>query len=283
MRIPWYLSALLMISSVGITWYVRTKDMNFFPEEMPAPAVTAEAEIKPSEPKEPFGPPAPAPLAEELLLESNIVPGLDAHSHLAKDTETLRRFFSIKLAENQVEDAYLAGERLMESPDLVNGEKKALAEKLAQLLPEVSSWVYDEREVRTATLELIGVPYEENLRQSLETEIGETFYESSGGMITLSISYALGDTPSATLSIGETLNFTNSVSEPVTHDSIIASLYPVMAGVISTKYPTLSLPIYTTATKTEFTTSLTRLGWAKLLSEVPLATKQREEETPEED
>lgn len=267
-----------MISSVGITWHVRTKDMNFFPEDMPALTESTETEVKPPEPKNTIGPPSPPPLAEELLLGSNIVPGLNAHSHLAKDTETLRRFFSIKQAENQVEDAYLAGERLMESADLADGEKRALAEKLSVLLPGVSSWVYDEREVRSATLRLIGVPYEENLRNALEREIKETFYESSGGMLSMTISYAKGDTPSATLSIGEILNFNNSTSAPVTHDSIITALYPVLAGVISTKYPELVLPSFTNVTRTEFTTALTRLGWAKLLSEVPLTTNAEKSE-----
>lgn len=262
-----------MIISVGGTWYYRTKDMNFFPPEEALDSVRSpEASLNES-PPEISGPPSPPPLPDALKAENMGLPSLNSFQEIS-ESETLQRFFSIRRAEGDLERAYLAGERFLESPDFSEEDKAGMMRKMAQILPQLNLWVVDENEILPATLELYGGPTKAEERTALTRQLEEAFLESSGGLLSLEVLYK-SEEPKGTLTIAETLSFSLTMESPVTAEGIYTSMGKALRQEISESSPQLALPALETYSADEFKNALTRQGWALLTAEAGAQMRER--------
>lgn len=255
-----------MIFAVGVTWYSRTRDMDFFPEAPLSSDSQLTDALKPKKPKEKAGPPAPKKLANEVLEKILIAPGLDAYIELATDLETLTRLRAIKHAEGEHETVYFLTERLLET-GLISEDKRALVERTTAYLPTLKPWVYDENEVYPATLTISSPPLTSEKEAQLRKILTFAFSRSSGGMIKLQTTFITG-APTITLTINNTLKLQNKISAPTNHENIVASLYSLLSSVINEKFsPQVTLATWNDASINELEIAITRYAWKLLLQD----------------
>jgi len=120
MRLSWYIYVPIMITAVGLTWFVRTKDMDFMPDT----TVDAVEEEVVEEPFVLVGPPAPAKVDEEAFDAGFTLLGLDHFSNYLDNPQELLRTFKILKSKDNTELTYLAGERIMEHASISKEEKR---------------------------------------------------------------------------------------------------------------------------------------------------------------
>jgi len=253
-----------MLGTVGITWYLRTKDMNFFPDD------TIE-EVAPVEqkPYELTGPPAPIQLSSADIDPDSFIPAL---SHLVEDRENpdkLSRIFAVLKAESNFELAYLAGERMLESTKLTESDKREYAKQMTSLIPVIEPYVFDINEVRELQITLTGIPTES--QQAITDSLTALVAQSSGGLISLRIIYTDGD-PALTVFVGKSHPFT-PLPENADFTEIVGRLYILLVTEMNKN--DVLLPLWQGTTPQEFSVVLTRSSWAQLLPE------ENEEAQPE--
>jgi len=222
-----------MLGTVGITWYLRTKDMNFFPDD------TIE-EVAPVEqkPYELTGPPAPIQLSSADIDPDSFIPAL---SHLVEDREN-------KLTES---------------------DKREYAKQMTSLIPVIEPYVFDINEVRELQITLTGIPTES--QQAITDNLTALVAQSSGGLISLRITYTDGD-PALTVFVGKSHPFT-PLPENADFTEIVGRLYILLVTEMNKN--DVLLPLWQGTTSEEFTVVLTRSSWAQLLPE------ENEEAQPE--
>lgn len=265
MYIPWSLCILSIILSVGLTWYYRTKDMNFFPTEGVAGDISSIQKEVAEDRANRVGPPRPPALNNELLLGSKIMPELDEFSKIKGSEETLLRLFSIKSANNDIENAYLAGERIMESGGFSDQQKREIAKKMEVLLSKIQTWVIDKNETYPLTLEIGNYQGGADDQANLAKILGSAFKESSGGLVSLKIKFSK-EPSSLTIKYGDSFSIDTVLQIPPNTELIFSSLYSLLSNVVAVKFPDYALPQWNDANKAEFETGLTRLAWSALLS-----------------
>ena len=265
MRIHWAICLLLMLATVSITWYLRTKDMNFFPE-----AASSEPVIEQPAPYEFTGPPPPPALPPEALADSEVVAGLDQYKDYLNQPEELSRLFAILHSRSEVDQAYLAGERILEDPNRDENEKREHAVKMITLSADISPYVFDLSETRELEIMLSGIPTDQ--REGIATELSSLIYNSSGGIITPSFEFT-SDAPSMVIKIENSEPFT-PLPENANMADITSRLYILLVTEMNKNG--VSLPLWQATTPEEFTVALTRYSWSKLLP--PPAIEQESEE-----
>ncbi len=256
-----------MLGTVGITWYLRTKDMNFFPDDTIEEAAPIE-----QKPYELTGPPAPIQLSSADIAPDSFIPAL---SHFAEDRENpdkLSRIFAVLKAESNFELAYLAGERMLESTKLTESDKREYAKQMTSLISVIEPYVFDVHEARELQITLAGIPTES--QQAISDNLTKLVNQSSGGLTTLLITHTKGD-PALTVSVGQSQPFT-PLPENANFTEIVSRLYILLVTEMNKN--DVSIPLWQGTTPQEFTVVLTRSSWAQLLpEEKPEAQPEPEE------
>ena len=258
MRLPWYIYVPLMLIAVGVTWYLRTKEMNFMPDMTEDEVIEEVIE----EPSAIIGPPTPPKVDESALDAGTALLGLDHFSNYRENAIELKRVFTILKEKDNAELAYLAGERIMEHTQITKEEKRDYAVNMARLASAVQPYSFDANESRELPMEISGIP--EGLLAPISSELSELVYVSSGGLISLATTFELGE-PSLTLIINGAKSYT-PLTESADLQEVISKLYLLIASEMSKE--NLEIPLWEKATADEFTVALTRVGWDRLIEEV---------------
>lgn len=265
MYIPWSLCILSITLSVGLTWYYRTKNMDFSPTNGVAGDISS---LQKERSKNTIGPPKPSSLNDGLLLDSNIILALDSFSEIKNNKETLLRLFSIRSANQNGEAAYLVGERIMESNAFSDQEKRVITQKMGALLPKIQTWMIDRNGVYTLALEIGNFQGNPDEKAQLSQALESAFQKSSGGIVSLSVYYT--ENPSSLkIKYSDTFTVDSLLQTDPNTELIFSSLYSLLSNVIAVKFPDYILPQWNGASKAEFETGLTRLAWSSLLSSFP--------------
>jgi hypothetical protein len=205
-RIHWAIVVLGVIGTVTITWYLRTKDMNFLKPKgnvasqksetvsFAKDASAVQPEIKknpetaialPGEAKEPEKVPEVAPIEEEDLGDLEAAPGLDAYRDFARNNPGDRLFAlsSTLRSRGHFQRALLAIERIVDTsepdPELLTEASLGIS-ALSKTLPR---WNVDPKAEITLVLNLsMAHPAPEALKQSL-VSLALLIRQSSGDQL----------------------------------------------------------------------------------------------------
>lgn len=266
MKIPLPYCIVSILLAVGVTWYFRTKDMDFSPPDgyvagsVPEQQVV-EADVEPVL----YGPPAPPPADLSDLPSLTQIPALDAFSDLELSLEDQQRIFAILRSEGEaeVERTYFLGERLLESPELTTEEKRDITFYLFPLQSKVGYWIFDENEERSISVSLSGVSNEGKFRSFISEQLNEIIAASSSGQVSAEVDFTEGAL-AVSVSIGERLLGSQLLIQSDDIQEIVSALYHVISAAVLDAE--MVLPVFESASINEFEVALTRYAWQKLFN-----------------
>ena len=205
MRIHWAIVLLAVIGTISITWYLRTKDMDFLTPGGVDPGedkentniATGETSVQPTIPEAPETAPGPpedppkpvepevTPITEADLGDLEAAPGLDAYRTFARENsaDRLSMLSSTLRSRGYSQRALLAFERVIDSskPDPKHLTEASVG--IATLTPNLSRWNVDPTAEIQLNLTLsIARPAPESLKESL-LALALTIRESSGDQL----------------------------------------------------------------------------------------------------
>jgi len=257
-----------MITAVGLTWFVRTKDMDFMPDT----TVDAVEEEVVEEPFVLVGPPAPAKVDEEAFDAGFTLLGLDHFSNYLDNPQELLRTFKILKSKDNTELTYLAGERIMEHASISKEEKREQVPAMVEIGKSVEPYVIDINETRSLSIVLGGIP--SGLRAPITAELRELIFMSSGGLVDLKILFEDGDPTLSVLFNGAQTH--TPLSEHANVKDIISGLYILIATEMNSNG--YQIPLWESASSEEFQIALTRLAWDELTVNLIAEPEKAEEE-----
>ena len=259
MKIPFLTYLPLMLLAVGITWYLRTKDMNFIPDSSVAPSPPSTVDKTSL-----VGPPAPETLVLDSLKDDLIVARIDHYNEYLDRPEELIHLYTAHKADQQIEKAYLAGERIMEHPEISLNQKRDYAAQLSKLAELLPAYTVDLSEVKELTVNFVGVPLD--IHETISVELRDLVDLSSGGLVALKLNFTEGDEPS--INVGDK----GFSPLPIASDreEIISRFYALLVTTMNKNGG--QLPLWRDATAQEFIASLTRHHWHLLFNSTVEAT-----------
>lgn len=278
LRIHWAIVLLAVIGTISITWYLRTKNMDFLNPSGVDPSedkentniATGGASVQPDIPEapEPYpilpeDPPEPAepevtPITEADLGDLETAPGLDAYRDFAREhpADRLFQLSSALRSRGYFQRALLAFERVV---DTAEPDSESLVEAslgIAALTLTLPRWNVDpETEIQLTLTLSIACPAPEFLKKNL-LDLALTLRESSGDQLEIIPKILSKGDANAPTDGPVALWLSPSDDEEVTSSVITARLSndPELA------YPTLALAVFKA-----IRSSLVRAGYPRAI------------------
>lgn len=221
MRIHWAFVVLAVIGTILLTWYLRTKDMDFLTpsgaeitksEEAPDfvdPSVALQPEIKDQpningeiglpEAPDSINPPAIKEITDAELGDLGSSPGLTAYRDFAR-SEPADRLFELSStlrARGEFQRALLAFERVIDTSDTDPKSRTEAAQGIAALLKNLPSWNVDPENEVVLNLHL-GTARKptDSLKKSL-LEVAIVIRDASGDQLDIIPTINSSDNPEA--------------------------------------------------------------------------------------
>ena len=218
-RIHWAIVLLAVIGAISITWYARTKDMNFLQPEgidlsadrentniatgtaSVQPTLSGDPESQPPLPEEADRPVEPkvTPITEDDLGDLDAAPGLKSYQDFARHHPADRLFelSSALRAKGHFQRALLAIERVV---DTCESDAKLLTEAglgIAALTPTLPRWNVDpSAEIPLNLILSLARPAPDSLKKTL-VDLALTIRESSGDQLEIIPVVKSSETPGA--------------------------------------------------------------------------------------
>lgn len=212
-----------------------------------------------------IGPPAPELIAEDQLGDFDILPALNEYKELSSSPSTLLRLHSILLAEGEMNRAYLAAERYLESSESPE-QKEAFLIKLNQKQITLPPVFIDIEKVQPLNITLT-VP-NQSIPNIDETEIEDLIRKGSGGQIEAKVSLLTSEESVstefqlATFKEEKDLVITSqSIDGVLTQNTLKELIYLSLKSLFESKDDTLELMPWS-ETEGVFEHGLTRLSWS---------------------
>ena len=248
--------------AVGGTWYLRTKEMDFFPESL----IDSDSS---SEVKSPVvGPPRPdktrivrgeAPKASE---------NLEGFKSLRFDEDSALEAFSSYKQKGAMEAAYLVGERVLENAQLSLNDKSDIAEEMSSYLATLRPCLVEGAKAAPLSLTLRGLELKKEKSDLLVLQLKTILRRSSGGLVDCSINFKEGDEITAAFVVNKN-EFSGEIPQSGEINDLIPALYQILHKQVMDVTEDLSLPSWSNATISQFETGVTRFAWSQLILEQP--------------
>jgi len=259
MRVHWSLCVLSMFVATGSVWYVRTKDMNFFPES--GEKVNTALQLR----SPTVGPPKPSliriPKGDAPMSTQN----LNGFKSLRFDEESALETFANYKKKGSMEAAYLTGERILENAQLGLNDKSDVAEEISSYLATLRLCVGDVYSEQPVKVVIEGVEIAPEQQKVLTLQLQTILRRSSGGLAKCAVSFDSDADLQVRLIVKEQ-EFVGDIPDTVEINDLVASLYNILHKQDVIQKNDLNLPGWNNATISQFETGITRLAWNLILN-----------------
>ena len=261
MRIPIYICLPLVLAAGLLTWWLRTKDMNFLSPE----GYRLTYNLEQNQNITFTGPPEPIELALSQLGDPELLPAIDEYQAMRTSLDLLERAYAILSAEGKTERAYLAAERILEHPDATIARKVALCSYYAGLQYQPPLLLADTDAMKQLTIELSAPAAE--LEKIDSYQFSHLLEASSGRLVQIKFLKKEGDLPAATLKLSQFQGGTDlflvksQVNLPLSPVTLEQSLYTLLITAITQKNKELHFMPPSSAASQLLLHGITRHAW----------------------
>ena len=256
MKIPLYICITSMVGVVWLTWFLRTKDMDFHP---PGGIVAGLNSFPPTE-QQFIGPPAPDLFNEDILPAEGVNVALDTFSDLVTEPKVLERMFAVLQADGDPEIIYLTGERMLECAEITPERKREVITRLREY--QVSPWVYDTKEVQELSILATAPASEHDQIEAYLDELSQMVTQSSGAQVSLQYSLVEGE---GSLSIADDETSALTLSSTASIQQWAATFYQLIRNQLEEKDTPITLTSEPLSDTETIQVAITRHAWALVM------------------